>query len=548
MINYYKILGVDDFSPIESLKSAFREKARQYHPDLVRTLGPKLVQLAQREMAMINMAYEILGNAGSKADFDASLRDALRLNTLEPCRVCGLQYVPDSEYRASGVCPMCAGMEGGGDDSLALKPPEIRPRELLRACFIAIHHFSSATILHDFKPTVNFIVNGERMKAAGAPGHLELRVQNRRLHDLVRPSAEILKHAWSDKHGAGKIIFTPTHPVECADRLWGFIGRLLGEPQIEYCRVSLNNDNYVAYEHLLNQSVIISIAGLSPWTAAKLYARHQKNLIASLKDPEAAAPENYFSVLTGNAAENAGAAKRETVRKAPPPDLERRLEEAARENRRFEAQLDFLKKDNEELRLRAHRKEAEAQTLTVGKAQFEELLAKQKTVIVGLEVELTALEEKTKTLEAALESRKARVRQQDSLIAQLDRSLDEKEELLRLRALESGRRMEELEQKLYDGMEALRRWTDSTAALARELASIPEFIRPPHDSLSPEDVLNMFHNLVSHVGNAGRKTAAARAGKQKTHSGKKKTTAEIVPFFSAQQTDQAAQNVNNRKA
>lgn len=53
-------LGIPQDATLDEIKRAYRARAKEYHPDNVARLGPKLRQLAEVEMKKINGAYEIL--------------------------------------------------------------------------------------------------------------------------------------------------------------------------------------------------------------------------------------------------------------------------------------------------------------------------------------------------------------------------------------------------------------------------------------------------------------------------------------------------------
>lgn len=55
---YSRVLGLSGCATISEVKSQYRKLAIQYHPDKVNCLGPKLRELAEKEMKEINMAYE----------------------------------------------------------------------------------------------------------------------------------------------------------------------------------------------------------------------------------------------------------------------------------------------------------------------------------------------------------------------------------------------------------------------------------------------------------------------------------------------------------
>ena len=57
---YKKILGLTGSITADDIKRRWRELSKQYHPDQVHHLGPKLKAVAEREMKDINAAYDYL--------------------------------------------------------------------------------------------------------------------------------------------------------------------------------------------------------------------------------------------------------------------------------------------------------------------------------------------------------------------------------------------------------------------------------------------------------------------------------------------------------
>ena len=55
---WFEVLGVPPTASIDEIKAAFRERARQYHPDRVEGLGPELREIAEKKMKQLNGAYE----------------------------------------------------------------------------------------------------------------------------------------------------------------------------------------------------------------------------------------------------------------------------------------------------------------------------------------------------------------------------------------------------------------------------------------------------------------------------------------------------------
>lgn len=79
--NYYAILGVPVDADQETIKRAYRQLARRYHPDLA---GPE----GATQMQRINRAYAVLGDPQKRQQYDAALRGLLdvRSGLLRPRR------------------------------------------------------------------------------------------------------------------------------------------------------------------------------------------------------------------------------------------------------------------------------------------------------------------------------------------------------------------------------------------------------------------------------------------------------------------------------
>ena len=65
MKDYYKILGVTKLASADEIKKAFRQLAREYHPDKTGN-DPQKGQMFRE----INEAYETLGNEEKRASYD----------------------------------------------------------------------------------------------------------------------------------------------------------------------------------------------------------------------------------------------------------------------------------------------------------------------------------------------------------------------------------------------------------------------------------------------------------------------------------------------
>jgi len=55
---WFEILGVAPTASTDEIKAAYRERARQYHPDRVEGLGFEFQQIAEQKMKQLNAAYD----------------------------------------------------------------------------------------------------------------------------------------------------------------------------------------------------------------------------------------------------------------------------------------------------------------------------------------------------------------------------------------------------------------------------------------------------------------------------------------------------------
>ena len=65
-MNPYEVLGVDENADEETIKKAYRELVKKYHPD--KYVNNPLSDLAAEKMKEINKAYDMLTNKGSAAN------------------------------------------------------------------------------------------------------------------------------------------------------------------------------------------------------------------------------------------------------------------------------------------------------------------------------------------------------------------------------------------------------------------------------------------------------------------------------------------------
>ncbi len=70
MANYYETLGVDKSATKDQLKSAYRNLAKKYHPDMYSTASAEEKKKAEEKFKEINHAYEVLSDDNKRAAYD----------------------------------------------------------------------------------------------------------------------------------------------------------------------------------------------------------------------------------------------------------------------------------------------------------------------------------------------------------------------------------------------------------------------------------------------------------------------------------------------
>jgi hypothetical protein len=70
--DYYNILGVPWYAPLEEIRKAYLEKIQFYHPDRWQD-NPHMREKAEQQTKELNAAYELLGDPVNRGEYDSSL-------------------------------------------------------------------------------------------------------------------------------------------------------------------------------------------------------------------------------------------------------------------------------------------------------------------------------------------------------------------------------------------------------------------------------------------------------------------------------------------
>lgn len=80
LLNYYKILGLQNYAEIDEVKNAYRQKAKIYHPDLNNNANNTEI------MKLLNEAYDHLETPQKKSTYDYKLKYALAYENIRKNR------------------------------------------------------------------------------------------------------------------------------------------------------------------------------------------------------------------------------------------------------------------------------------------------------------------------------------------------------------------------------------------------------------------------------------------------------------------------------
>lgn len=77
MDNYYKILGVPEFSSLDTIKTAYRKLSMKYHPDNFMNTSEEEKASNLKKQQELNQAWNILSTEEKKNKYDSSLKQSM---------------------------------------------------------------------------------------------------------------------------------------------------------------------------------------------------------------------------------------------------------------------------------------------------------------------------------------------------------------------------------------------------------------------------------------------------------------------------------------
>ncbi|HUY85981.1 MAG TPA: J domain-containing protein [Acidimicrobiales bacterium] len=70
---WYEVLGVSPGADHEQIRAEYLAKARLLHPDSAGSMASQVAERANREMALVNRAWEVLSDSNSRQTYDEYL-------------------------------------------------------------------------------------------------------------------------------------------------------------------------------------------------------------------------------------------------------------------------------------------------------------------------------------------------------------------------------------------------------------------------------------------------------------------------------------------
>lgn len=114
MTTHYDVLGVNADASAATIKRAYYKRARTYHPDAHAGSSDALIEEAERAMAALNTAWNVLRDATSRADYDKELIRAAEGTTTTRRKRAATQK-PPTELLGAGFSYWMGGLGSGSN-------------------------------------------------------------------------------------------------------------------------------------------------------------------------------------------------------------------------------------------------------------------------------------------------------------------------------------------------------------------------------------------------------------------------------------------------
>lgn len=277
-VDYYEILGIPRDSSDDTIKSAWKSRVLEYHPDRVEHLGSELKKHAQIRLCLLNEAKEILLDPETRTNYDARLDEVKSSYKDVECRSCSqINRIPRHISRSGSLkCRFC------GDDlgiTLSRKTDSATLEWLINSTMltlrnISIVHFPEITVLlrlEDLEIEIRPLDKKEN-----EPGNLQVIINQenvyRNLTAAVTSSCD-----WDEKYGIGWISLPGGQDRRLAVKLARILTELSSEtpPSITIEK----NVEREKWAHWTSIFILCSLFPLAPWQADSLLNGFSGDLI-----------------------------------------------------------------------------------------------------------------------------------------------------------------------------------------------------------------------------------------------------------------------------
>jgi curved DNA-binding protein CbpA len=133
--SHYDVLGVDSSAAPETLKSAYYDIARRYHPDRFRKADPALLTRMESAFARITQAYETLRDDDLRANYNAKLQARRKAQQIADATAKPVAAATETNATPEGVPQVSVAQRAANDFKEGLAALEQGQRKLAAGLF-----------------------------------------------------------------------------------------------------------------------------------------------------------------------------------------------------------------------------------------------------------------------------------------------------------------------------------------------------------------------------------------------------------------------------